>query len=164
MNKLSVLLFLFLVGPVPILADELLEPFMGTWEYRQSNSGADSGYDSEGERLVFENMNGELQGVYHGLEREGEHGLFYSVVEVTDIKLKNKEEISFTVPARRVFCNRPKGIEEAESIKQGCGFTSYQLFMEGKIDDNKLIITCDPDYWTCPDKKMVFRKGTWSLK
>jgi hypothetical protein len=53
--------------------------FLGAWEYRQR---AGDGYDKEGERIELSCGGGSMQGLYFGLEREGEHGLFYTLVEM----------------------------------------------------------------------------------
>lgn len=62
----------------PINASEIFEPFLGKWEYRQTNTGTASGFDKEGDRLELSIDNAQLEGTYFGLSREGEHGLFYT--------------------------------------------------------------------------------------
>ena len=57
-------------------ADDAFAAFIGTWEYRQRNSASPTGYDAEGERIELKKQGRSIQGLYFGLQREGEHGLF----------------------------------------------------------------------------------------
>jgi hypothetical protein len=133
---------------------------LGTWEYRQR---AGDGYDNEGERLQLSCQGGALQGFYHGLEREGEHGLFYTLVEMTDLKISPEGELSFTVPERELFNERPKNIQEVEGKKlRSAGFTRDELHLQGSLKAGTISLTCTSNTASCPEKVMVFRKGKWS--
>lgn len=134
--------------------------WLGTWEYRQR---AGDGYDNEGERLELSCTGGSLQGLYFGLEREGEHGLFYTLVEMTDLKLGPEGELSFTVPERGLFHARPRDPQEVRQKKlRSAGFTRDELHMRGKIKAGTIILTCTSNSASCPEGIMVFRKGAWS--
>ena len=79
--------------------------FLGTWEYRQA---AGAGFDAEGERLEFGCTDGSLRGLYFGLERAEEHGLFYTLVEMMDLRVTSDSGLSFLVGARDLYSERPK--------------------------------------------------------
>ncbi len=53
-----------------------------------------------------------MRGLYSGLEREGEHGLFYTLVEVPDLKVTPSGTLTFTVAERELFLHRPKNLQE----------------------------------------------------
>jgi hypothetical protein len=57
-------------------AQDALPSLVGRWQYIQPP-------DHEGELLDVSLANGRLRGILNGLERVGEHGLFYYVVEVS---------------------------------------------------------------------------------
>ena len=137
------------------------ETFLGTWEYRQR---AGKGYDSEGERIELRSTGGALTGAYFGLEREGEHGLFYTAVEIKDIKVE-QGRISFTIPERHLFSDRPKSLKEGKlNESKSSGYTRDELKMQGQMRDGSLMVTCSSHSNTCPDKVMEFRKNKWDKK
>jgi hypothetical protein len=141
---------------------ECLGHWLGTWEYRQR---AGDGYDTEGERLELSCTGGSLQGLYHGLEREGEHGLFYTLVEMTDLKISPEGELSFRVPERELFHTRPKDPQEVGGKKlRSAGFTRDELHMHGRIKAGMITLTCTANSSSCPEGLMVFRKGPWSSR
>jgi len=55
--------------------------FVGRWQYIQSP-------DKEGEVLDLEVSSGRWRGILNGLERAGEHGLFYYVVETENLAVR----------------------------------------------------------------------------
>jgi hypothetical protein len=134
--------------------------WLGTWEYRQK---AGDGYDNEGERLELSCTGSSLQGIYYGLEREGEHGLFYTLVEMTDLKLNAEGELSFTVPVRELFHARPKDPQERKKLRSA-GFTRDELHLRGRIEAGTMILSCTASSSSCPEDTMVFRKGPWTSR
>ena len=141
----------------PINASEIFEPFLGAWEYRQANSGTTSGFDKEGDRLEFMIDNARLKGTYFGLSREGEHGLFYTVVEVKGIQISEERHIHFIVPERFFYAKRPRNIKQATRTRSA-GFTRAELIMNGTLKDGKLILNCTSERYGCPAPVMEFRK------
>ncbi len=138
------------------------DPFIGIWEYRQENSAAESGFDPEGERIEFRRHDGGVVGWYFGVEREGEHGLFYSAAEVTELTVEADGTVHFIVPARRIFDERPNSIKEAgENGDAGNGFTQYPLKYTGSIVNGVLILHCTSEHGNCPDEQLNFYKGRW---
>jgi hypothetical protein len=132
-------------------------PLMGAWEYRQR---AGDGYDAEGERLQLSCSDKVLKGLYYGLEREGEHGLFYTLVEVTDLKVGAGGGLSFTVPGRELFYERPKDLQEVTGKKlESAGFTRDELYIQGPLKDGNLVLSCASKAGSCPENVMVFGKS-----
>jgi len=60
---------------LPFVASGTTPDFVGRWEYIQPP-------DREGEVLDLWESGSRYRGIMNGLERAGEHGLFYFVVEV----------------------------------------------------------------------------------
>ena len=139
-------------APAPHCPRELV----GAWEYRQA---AGDGFDAEGERLELACTGDSLRGLYHGLEREGEHGLFYTLVEVRDLKVGQAGLISFLVPERQLFQQPPPSLD---AIKQkrlpSSGITRDQLHYQGRLNDRKLVLTCTTLGNSCPEHRMAFRR------
>lgn len=161
MRLLSVAI-VFCLSVVNVLG-ETLDSYVGTWEYRQRNSGTKTGYDDEGEKLQFSKRNGILEGIYFGLQREGEHGLFYTVVKVKNVKVTADGGISFVVPERDLFSERPTSLAEAaEKKNERAGLTRNELKMQGKVEKGRLLLECISRHYECPDKLMSFDKGKWS--
>lgn len=133
-----------------------LSPYTGQWEYRQRNDATETGYDDEGEKLQLSEKDGRLEGVYFGLEREGEHGLFYSVVKTKDLNLTKDGGISFVVPERDLFSKRPASLAETEEKNKRAGHTQYEMKMQGKIEKGRLILSCVSTGGECPDEIMIF--------
>ena len=133
---------------------------VGTWEYRQANSASPSGVDDEGERLVFrQTAAGQLVAEYFGLERAGEHGLFYTAVEASGLTFEPDGTIRLTIPARRLYRSRPKSLEEAATLPLA-GSTTDELFFSGKLTDGTFVVSCSElrSSNRCPDSRLVFRR------
>jgi len=146
----------------PATVNKNLNSFVGVWEYRQENSGSKSGYDSEGEKIEFKLENNQLSGTYFGVEREGEHGIFYSVVKLKNIIFTEDNKINFIVPERDLFSKRPKNINEATKNKENNnGFTRSTLQYSGTIRNDVLWLVCKTDYGNCPADSLDFYKDKW---
>ena len=133
--------------------------FLGTWEYRQA---AGAGFDAEGERLVLSCRSGSMYGLYFGLERAEEHGLFYTLVEMKDLKVTPGSALSFMVGERDLFSERPRSLDDIRQKKvTWAGVTRDTLVMRGRLERGNLYLTCTSTAGLCPDKVMMFRKGSW---
>jgi hypothetical protein len=157
LSRLVIVTLVLFSAVVSHAADDPSTPILGVWEYRQANSASPSGFDDEGERLQFTRTGSEIQGMYFGLEREGEHGLFYSLVALKNIQLTGNK-ISFTVPERGLYSTRPTRIGEA---LESAGYTKDELHFEGAIEEGALSLRCSSTFASCPDSRVVFRKGAW---
>ena len=130
--------------------------FIGTWEYHQVNSGSITGYDPEGERLVFTRSGGSVTATYFGLERMGEEGLYYTAAAVRKLTLRDSV-LSLVVPARSLYEKRPGSLHDAKRMK-ATGFTRDELRMQGRLVDGHLRLTCTSATDQCPDGVMVFAR------
>ena len=131
--------------------------FLGDWEYRQR---AGQEYDKEGERIKLTCVGGSLRALYFGLEREGEHGLFYTLVEVPDLKVSPDGTLTFTVTERELFLHRPRSLQEVRQNRvTAAGFTKDTLHMQGGLTEGNLVVTCLSRAGSCPEAVMVFHKG-----
>lgn len=127
---------------------------LGAWEYRQA---AGDGFDAEGERLDLSCGDRVLRGWYHGLEREGDHGLFYTLVEVRNLKVDQAGLISFVVPERELFRQRPSTLAAVQQKRLlPSGITRDQLHFRGRVESRKLVLTCAAQGNACPEHRMVF--------
>jgi hypothetical protein len=132
---------------------------LGAWEYRQA---AGDGYDREGERLELTCKDDSLRGLYFGLERAGEHGLFYTLVEVRNLTATPSGRISFVVPERELFQRRPQGLQAVHArILPSSGVTRDELRYQGYVDNGRLVFNCVSKDSSCPEKRMVFNPSEW---
>lgn len=136
------------------------EALVGRWEYRQR---AGEGYDPVGEIIEFTRDGDVLEGVYFGLERTGEHGLYFTVVKLRDLTITSEGEVSFTVPERDLFRERLGSLQDTlKENPRSAGYTRYELQMKGSLEGDRLLLHCTSDSWSCPADTMVFKKGRWS--
>lgn len=87
----------------------------------------------------------------------GEEGLYYTAVNLKDLVI-NKESISFVVPGRSFYSERPKSVSDAVVMKE-TGATRTELKMTGKLENGKLVLHCTSPNSTCPDGKIIFENG-----
>jgi hypothetical protein len=160
---MSILVSCLLISPKAFAVDHTLTPFLGTWEYRQRNSASPTGYDDEGEKLELIQVGGSIQGLYFGLERAGEHGLWYTLVEIKDVEVSEDGKITFRVPGRDLYRDRPNSLGDIEKLKDTPkGFTRIELKFRGQLKHGDLILQCIAEPIDCPEDVMVFRKGKWN--
>jgi hypothetical protein len=130
---------------------------VGTWEYRQRNVGNPTRVDPEGERLVIAPAGERIAIAYFGLEREGEHGLYYTAVQATNVQRANGGRVDFTVPARTLYRTRPTSLAHAASL-ESAGVATYPLRLTAVRRGEVLIVTCASDDWSCPEPTMTFMR------
>ena len=101
------------------------------------------------------------QGRYFGLEREGEHGLYYTATEVSRLELDEEGTLTFVVPARTLYRRRPDSLEGAATLDaagERAGFTREPLAFAGQIEGAALVLYCSADGPACPERVMRFER------
>lgn len=103
-----------------------------------------------------------MRGLYFGLERAEEHGLFYTLVEMKDVRTTLDSVVSFLVGERELFGQRPRSLKDIRLKRvTWAGVTRDTLVMRGRLERGNLVVTCMSTALLCPDKVMVFHKGSW---
>jgi hypothetical protein len=101
-----------------------------------------------------------MRGLYFGLEREGEHGLFYTLLELPDLKVISDGTLTFTVGERDLFTQRPRNLQEVQQSRNtAAGFTKDSLHLQARLDEGNLVLTCGSRAGSCPENVMVFHRG-----
>ena len=155
---LVLLTYISLVGALNA-SESSNQAFLGHWEHRQINPEMKNGFDPEGEKLELDEVGGNIVGSYFGIEREGDEVLYYTAVKLKDIKITGNH-ISFTVPARELFSERPLSADDgAKKSKTSIGFTRTDLTMGGKLENGKLVLHCTSIDDACPADELSFKKG-----
>lgn len=122
---------------------------VGRWQYLQLP-------DKEGEVLDISFSGGRYRAIMNGLERAGEHGLFYYVVEPTDFAVAADGSISFTIGARRLFGVRPSlSRVGGEGIR---GASRDLMRFHGRMERRDLVLTCEGAAGSCPDAELRFKR------
>jgi hypothetical protein len=130
----------------------------GTWEYRQANTARSDGRDAEGERLiVVRQADGRLTAQYFGLERTGDHGLFYTAVDLGAVTASADGSIAFRVAARLLYRERPATLAAAARLASA-GRTADVLAFSGRLTGDTLVLACTSAPGACPDARLVFRR------
>jgi hypothetical protein len=161
LNALGFLAIAVLSGR--IVAEPAPGAFQGHWEYRQAALPGE--FDAEGEIISFTVKDGKLLGTYSGLERMGEHGLYYTFVDIDSIETKAGNGISFVIPARNFHAKRPKSKADLGKKEfQSAGHSNGRLRLTGALKEGRLVLECASATDECPEKRMVFRKGPWPGK
>lgn len=119
----------------------------GRWQYVQPP-------DTEGDVLYLATVRGEWNGFMNGLAREGEHGLFYYVVEVEELAVSEEGRVNFTVGRRGLHNERP-GLSNIGS-KGDAGFSGTPMLFSGRMEGGSLLFECTGE--DCPDTIMRFEK------
>jgi hypothetical protein len=122
---------------------------VGRWQYIQLP-------DRQGEILDISLFNGRYQGIMNGLERAGEHGLFYYVVEVSDLSIAPDGSIRFTVGPRSYFRQRPK--LSVLGAKGNAGGTRESMRFSGRLEGSELVLQCKDPGLSCPDSTLRFKR------
>lgn len=122
---------------------------VGRWQYLQPP-------DRQGEVLDIFLDSGRYRAVMNGLERTGEHGLFYYVVEAADFAVAPDGRISFTVGERVFFSTRPP-LSRLGS-EGNAGMTRDKLRFQGKMERGTLVLECQGPPGACPDTVLRFKR------
>lgn len=122
---------------------------VGRWQYLQPP-------DRQGEILDISLFNGRYKGIMNGLERAGEHGLFYYVVEVSDLSIAADGSIRFTVGPRSYYRQRPKLSVPAKA--RDSGGTRESMYFSGRLEGSELVLQCKDPGLSCPDSTLRFKR------
>jgi hypothetical protein len=107
--------------------------------------------------VLKQDADGRLVAEYFGLERMGEHGLFYTAVQARAVAVDADGNVRLTIPARRLFRTRPASLAEAAKL-EAAGSTKDELALTGRRVANTLELSCSGPAGSCPDSRMVFRR------
>jgi hypothetical protein len=136
-------------------SEDLGSRLAGRWQYLQPP-------DEEGEILELDVSSGHWRGIMNGLERAGEHGLFYYVVEIENFTVAPDGGISFEVGERVFFTKRP-GISHLGGDGDG-GFSRDRMSFSGRVKGGVLILRCEDENGSCPDEILRFKRLTAHLE
>lgn len=151
MTRLTLLVIAALTGWLnPAVATaQTATPLAGRWQYLQPP-------DSEGEVLDLTVSADGWHGIMNGLERAGEHGLFYYVVEVENLSVQPDGVIRFEIGVRQLFIRRP-ALSRLAGQGDG-GVDRYRMRFNGEIEGEELVLQCRAAYGSCPDSTLRFKR------
>jgi hypothetical protein len=138
---------IFLAGPAS--AQSPAPDIVGRWQYLQAP-------DRQGEILDISLLHGRYQGIMNGLERAGEHGLFYYVVEVSGLSIAADGSVRFTVGPRSYFRQRPK--LSVPGMTGDGGMTRESMHFSGRLEGSELVLQCKDPGFSCPDTTLRFKR------
>ena len=133
----------------PCSSQELPPSLSGRWQYLQSP-------DTKGEVLDLVVASDHWRGIMNGLERAGEHGLFYYVVEIEKLAVAPDGSINFEIGERDFFTKRPP-LSQLGGKADG-GFARPHMRFSGRIVDGDLVLQCNDEYGSCPDSTLRFKR------
>jgi hypothetical protein len=122
---------------------------VGRWQYIQPP-------DSEGEVLDIALSGDRYTGIMNGLERAGEHGLFYYVVELSNLVIAADGNVRFTVGPRSF--NRQRPALSTLGAKGDGGSTRESMVFSGRLEGSELVLRCEGPGSSCPDSVLRFKK------
>lgn len=140
---------LIAIYQLPCGSQELPPSLSGRWQYLQPP-------DTEGEVLDLVASSRQWRGVMNGLERAGEHGLFYYVVEVEKLFVAPDGSISFEIGERQFFRKRPN-LSHLQGSGDG-GLARSRMRYSGRIAGGDLVLQCADDDGSCPDSTLRFKR------
>lgn len=124
-------------------------PVAGRWQYLQPP-------DKQGEVLDLSQTAGRWRGVFNGLERAGEHGLFYFVVEVENLVVQPDGSVRFDVGDRSLFAKRPPLSRPGREGDRG--FVRGRMHFSGRLESGDLVLRCEDKDQSCPDAVLRFKR------
>ena len=133
-------------------ATEVGPMLAGRWQYVQPP-------DPEGEVLDLIAFSGRWRGIMNGLERAGEHGLYYYVAEVENIEVAPDGAIRFEVGERTLHSRRPAISSLAAARDAGAaGVVRDRMRFTGRVEAGDLVLRCVDPGGSCPDSTLRFRR------
>lgn len=133
----------------PCHGQDLQASLAGRWQYLQPP-------DTEGEVLDLFATSNHWRGIMNGLERAGEHGLFYYVVEIEKLVVAADGHISFEIGERQFFAKRPALSHLGGSGDSG--LARLPMRFSGRMVGGDLVLSCNDEDGSCPDSTLRFKK------
>jgi hypothetical protein len=124
-------------------------PLAGRWQYLQPP-------DAEGEVLDFTLSSGRWRGIMNGLERVGEHGVFYYVIEVERLEVAPDGTVRFEVGEHSLFRRRPPLSAVGDS--GDAGIVRDRMRFTGRLEAGDLVLRCVGPSSSCPDSTVRFKR------
>ena len=134
---------------------EPVSGLVGRWQYLQPP-------DKEGEVLDLTASGGRIRAIMNGLERTGDHGLFYYVADAVNVAVAPDGLITFEIGERTFFNTRP-----ALSVLGGngdSGGTRETMRFKGKLEGKDLVLRCQDKGGSCPDSLLRFKRISATLE
>jgi hypothetical protein len=128
----------------------VMSSLVGRWQYIQPP-------DHEGEVLDIAYSGGRFRGIMNGLERTGDHGLYYYVVELTNLAVAPDGNVSFTVGAHSFFIRRP-ALSRLDIGDKDNGSTREEMRFHGLLEGADLVLKCEGLPGSCPDSTLRFKR------
>jgi hypothetical protein len=91
----------------------------------------------------------------NGLERTGDHGLFYYVVEIEQLVVRPGGTVRFEIGERALFKQRPV-LSRLGGVGDG-GFVRSRMLFSGGIEGGDLVLRCEDNDGSCPAFTLAFR-------
>ena len=140
---------------LPCSSQELPPPLAGRWQYLQPP-------DTEGEVLDLVASSEHWRGIMNGLERAGEHGLFYYVVKIEKLVVTPDGSISFEIGERELFTKRP-ALSHLGGNGDG-GYARAHMRFSGRIVGEDIVLQCNDEDGSCPALTLRFKRLTTPLE
>lgn len=123
---------------------------VGIYEYKSREQ-------SENHYIIFDNVDGQIKGKYFGTHDGKGHGVFFYKADVEKLKIEDKGEIEFEIGDRLLYETTLFKIKDP-SPDSAIGRTRDILKYKGQLDNNKIKLTCNSEYYDCWDKELTFEK------
>ena len=147
MPQMAVTALILALVAASVSANDRELSLAGRWRYLQPP-------DAEGEVLELRVSSGQWIGIMNGLERMGEHGLYYYVVEVESLEVTPGGAVRFAVGERTLFRRRPP-LSRLGEIHDDAGLARDRLRFAGRLEALDLVLRC---IGSCPDTVMRFQR------
>lgn len=138
----AILLMTFLSTTTPDL--------VGIYEYKSREQ-------SENHYMIFDKVDGQIKGKYFGTHDGKGHGVFFYKADIEKLKIGDNGEIEFEIGDRLLYETTLFKIKDP-SPDSAIGRTRDILKYKGQLDNNKIKLTCNSEYYDCWDEELTFEK------
>lgn len=140
---------LFALGCPAVFSQTAESTLSGRWQYLQPP-------DKEGEVLDLFVASGQWRGIMNGLERAGEHGLFYYIAALENLAVEPDGSLRFEIGERRFFRKRPPLSQLG--VVGDSGVARSRMRFSGRLAADDLVIRCEAEDGSCPDSTLRFSR------